>query len=218
VQVEPRFVAYRTGPIARLEAEDEKGQSLIDANRTERDPHIATFSYSLDWVRVPLVRPAEPGATLRRLRGVIPVEIGVRSAEPALVIPLAGAAGKTFHAPDATLIFQESSVNRLGSAQIRLVVRLEGERNDPAKVPAGLLHARAMGLLYQQLEVVDEEGKPTMGISGGASVQRNELNLNYTLSASPSGPKTLQPTKLRYYTVDWTTWEAPFEFGEIPIP
>jgi hypothetical protein len=220
VQVEPRFVAHRAGPLARLEAEDEKGQSLIDPKLAERDPPPNSLQYSLDWIHIPLARPSEPGTTLKRLRGVIPIEIGVRSAEPTLVIPLPEAAGKTFHAPDATLIVQESSVNRQGSAHIRLVVRLEGERNDPAKVSSGLLYARAMGLFHHQLEIVDDEGKPMTQGSGGSSVQRNELSLRYTVShpPSPPDPKTLPPTKLRYYALDWTIWDAPFEFGEIPLP
>jgi hypothetical protein len=218
VEVEPRFVACRTGPLTRLEAEDEKGQSLIDPKLTEPDPLPYPFGYALDWVRIPLARPSDPGMTLKRLRGVIPVEIGVCSAEPTLVIPLAGAAGKTFHAADATFIFQEANANRSGSVQIRLVVRLEGERNDPAKVPAGLLYARAMGLFHQQLEVVDAEGKQAMGIAGGSSVQRNELNLNYMLSRSPPGALRSPPTQLRYYALDRTTWDVPFEFGELPLP
>ncbi len=218
VEVEPRFVAYRSGPLARLEAEDEKGRSLIDPKLAERDPLPNPLHYTLDWVRIPLARPSEPGTTLKRLRGVIPVEIGVCSAEPTLVIPLAGAAGKTFRAGDVTFVFQESAVNRPGSAQIRLVVRLEGERNDPAKVPAGLLYARAMGLFHRQLEVVDAEGKQAMGMSGQSSVRRNELNLNYTLSFSPPGAMRSPPTQLRYYELDGTTWDVPFEFGEIALP
>jgi hypothetical protein len=218
MEVEPRFVAYRSGPPASLEAEDEKGQSLIDPKLAERDQIPHPIGYNLDWVRIPLARPSEPGTTLKRLRGVIPVEIGVRSAEPTLVIPLAGAAGKTFRAGDVTFVFQESAVNRPGSVQIRLVVRLEGERNDPAKVPAGLLYARAMGLFHRQLEVVDAEGKQAMGMSGSSSVRRNELNLNYTLSLSPPGAMRSQPTQLRYYALDGTTWEVPFELGEIPLP
>jgi hypothetical protein len=57
-----------------------------------------------------------------------------------------------------------------------------------------------------------------MGMSGGASVQRNELNLNYTLSYSPPGALRAPTTQLRYYALDGTTWDVPFEFGEIPLP
>ena len=45
-------------------------------------------------------------------------------------------------------------------------------------------------------------------LSGGSSVRRNELNLNYTLSFSPAGALRSPPTQLRYYALDATTWDV----------
>jgi hypothetical protein len=218
VQAEPRFVAYRTGPLAGLEVVDEKGQSLLDPKIAERGPPLPPFGYNLGWVRISLARPPQPSTTLKRLRGVMPIEIVVRPAEPTLIIPLAGSAGKTFRAGDVAFTIAQSEVDRQGTTRLRLTVRLEGERNDPAKISPGLLHARAMGLSSHLIEIVDDEGKSPISLARGPDVQRNELTLRYTISPYPPGPKAHPPTQLRYYALIGTTWEVPFESSDLPLP
>jgi hypothetical protein len=75
-----------------------------------------------------------------------------------------------------------------------------------------------MDLFRRQLEIVEDEGRPMMPLSGGSNARRNELDLHYTFGPSPTGPKAQPPTRLRYYALDSTTWEAPFAFEDVPLP
>jgi hypothetical protein len=148
---------------------------------------------------------------------VIPAEIGIAPAEPALVVPLAGASGKTFRVDDLTIEVREFQVDGTGLAHIKLTVRIEGERG-AEKAPKAVLSARAMNVLNHQLELTTERGKLLVA-SGGASATGPVLAADYTYR-TPDGTDRRNPpaVQLRVYTPRWVAWDVPFEFGDLPLP
>jgi hypothetical protein len=220
VLVEPRIIAVRTGPVRGLEVVDEQGRSLVDPAVAAGKGPEPPSGYDLNhdaMVRIPLVRPESPGRRLRRLKGVMPVEVGVRPAEPDVVVAAGEAAGKTFRVGDMTVKVGKFDPGTRGAAALALTAQIEGERGDVGKVPAVVLSARVMNILYRQIEIVDARGEPVRSLSGGAFPRGNLLTLNYTLGPQPGQPG-LRPAKLRIYAPKWVAWDAPFEWADLPLP
>jgi hypothetical protein len=98
---EPRMTLSQIGPPQLLEAVDDRGNSLRPSPGNGDTPFgfggmgfpqgglIVTSSIELQ-------RPETPGTLIKNLRGTLDVSVTARQSDP-LVIPLAGAAGKTFH-------------------------------------------------------------------------------------------------------------------------
>ena len=100
---EPRMSLSLVRPVELTEAVDDKGNSLLAAGRLDVTPSgpmngsFGSFGYSgLHLTSIaPLHRPENPGNLIKTLRGSFEVTVSARHADP-LVIPLEGAAGKTF--------------------------------------------------------------------------------------------------------------------------
>jgi hypothetical protein len=97
---EPRLWLRQAGPVRRLVAVDDLGQTLVlDGGDGPDDPgDFGTYEgfgqRAVLPLTIPLRHPARPGRTLRTLRGRVPVVVSTRMPDP-LVIPLAGASGRT---------------------------------------------------------------------------------------------------------------------------
>ena len=59
---------------------------------------------------MPLKRPEQPGQSIRTLRGLLPILVATRKPDP-LVIPLQGAAGKSFDNDEVDLKVVDIRVN-----------------------------------------------------------------------------------------------------------
>ena len=215
VAAEPGLLGRRDGPLRGLEAADEAGRSLLAPPReTEKRRFSAYDSFvqgTSPILRVPLRRDAGGSKTLARLRGSIPVEVGVVRSEPALVIRLSESEGKTFRSGGALLTVKTARVEPDGRVKIELTGRLE----DPADQPAR--NARLTLLTFHQYRLVDATGAPVRwpltGSSGGDL--QGGFRIAYEYSPGPgSGP----PAEFRYYEVDRTPWAIPFEFRDVPLP
>jgi hypothetical protein len=220
VLVEPRVIAIATGPLRRLEATDDRGQSLIEPSVAERGAPESPHGHALEssaTFQVPLSRPESPGKTLKRLRGVLPLEVGIRPTEPSLVIPLAGSSGRTFRAGDVTILIEEFAVDAgRRTAHLKYKARTEGERAEPGRWSRTVLGDRASMLLSRQIEVVDEHGQGLVGTSR-AGFGDAELRVDYTFGYHPPDEPGSTPA-LRVYAPRWVAWEAPFEFADVPLP
>jgi hypothetical protein len=221
VMVEPKIMAVRTGPIQRLEATDDKGQSLVVPKSTEFSREPEPFGYEFRppaLIPIPLSRLPEPGRALRVLRGVIPVEVGIPPTEPTLVIPLASSAGKTFKAGDMNILIEEYGLNEHGSPHFKILARIEGERGDADQVPKAALYARLMNILHSQLDLIDDKGESQV-LAGGTNPEGGVLRMEYTFSSHPVAAKgVLPPTRLHVFAPRWVAWELPFEFRDLPLP
>ena len=99
---EPRLSLAPHSELRLLEALDDHGNSLVYAGR-----HPQSLNYpgyfgaphgSVLETHAQLQRPADPGDTIKTLRGTIPVTVSSRRPGP-LVVPLLKSAGKTLRTP-----------------------------------------------------------------------------------------------------------------------
>jgi hypothetical protein len=217
VLVEPGLVCRRDGPLRRLEATDEDGRSLLAPPREGSGlspPHALyePFSRGISpLLRVPLSRSEGTGRRLHLLRGAIPVEVGAVETEPALVIPLQGAAGKTFSGAGVTFAVREHAVGTDGSVKLALTGRFDGD------MEPSLRRAAEMRLMASQYRVVDARGRDVHFASSSAGAGTGEVPLTFTYSPGASfgsGP----PTEFRYYDLRRAAVEVPFEFRDISLP
>jgi hypothetical protein len=149
---------------------------------------------------------------------VIPVEVGIQPAEPGLVVPLADAKGKTFHADDLKIEVQEFGADEHGIVHLKLTARIEGERGSIEKAPKRIVTARTLIVLNHQLELASEREKLPIS-SGGASSNGPDLTLDYSFRRPPGEVGKVPPAvHLRVYTPKWVAWDVPFAFGNLPLP
>jgi len=96
---EPRMTLSQAGPVQLLEAVDDLGNSLLPTSNGVAMP-VGNLGFPTQGIlavnsTVQLHRPEAPGGLVKKLRGTVEVSVSARQTDP-LVIPLEGAAGKTF--------------------------------------------------------------------------------------------------------------------------
>ncbi|MHC5538529.1 hypothetical protein ACYOEI_09900 [Singulisphaera rosea] len=216
---EPRLTISQSGALKILEAVDDRGQSLMVASSggplTQRySGFFGMTAGSTLHVNAPLRRPEQPGKTIRRLRGSLPVTVATRKASP-LVIPLTDAAGKSFRNEEVTLGVQEIKVNPT-TRQTSIEISLRASQDAPAgvnpppgfEVEPGMHRTEAQP---QQIEVLDAQGRPIPWYhSNDAEGSRMTLTLAPHNQAAPS--------EIRYYTMAKAATEVRFEFTNVPMP
>ena len=113
VTAEPRLGLSQSGPLQIKEAVDDRGNSLVAAGQvTAPGPAAQSVGYlggtctPVLHLRAPLHRPDNAGASIRLLTGKIPLAVMARRPDP-LVVPLAGASGKTFGDADVRVTVHE---------------------------------------------------------------------------------------------------------------
>jgi hypothetical protein len=223
LMVEPRMWFTLEAPARLVEASDDLGQSLVPdaADLGTRDSHNAHFTWfaggGVAEVRTEFrLRPVEHLGRVARLRGVVPVMLHVRRPEPTLVIPLAGAAGKTFRCDDAA--FTILTVNDSPSAtNVSMTGRLNREKADlPANADGELITTRLRVMGEHQLQLTDAAGKVLAdSIGGGYGGGSNPPDVyNWTMRTFRNG----RATHLRYYSMLRVRSEAAFDFRDVPLP
>jgi hypothetical protein len=223
LMVEPRMWFTLEAPARLVEASDDLGQSLVpDAadlgTRDSNNAHFAWYAGSgVAEVRSEFrLRPVEHLGRVARLRGVVPVMLQVRRPEPTLVIPLAGAAGKTFRCDDAA--FTILTVNDSpGATNVSMTGRLNREKADlPANADGELITTRLRVMDKHQLQLTDAAGKVLAdSIASGYSGGSNPPDVyNWTMRTFRNG----RATHLRYYSMLRVRSEAAFDFRDVPLP
>jgi hypothetical protein len=220
LQAEPNLIYLRTGPLRRLEAVDELGQSYLDPKLGGEGPASGTIPeyQGAKGVRVPLIRPGRTAKALATLSGLIPLEVARRPPTPTRVVPLEGTSGQTFREGDVSITVREYKVNDQGQTVVKLTARIEGKRGEVDPRLKGLVDARLWAIFYHGLELVDSQGKPVSLAGGGGPSGNRELNMDYTHSPYPIGAKGFPPVQLRIYRPDWVAWDLPFSFKDVPLP
>jgi hypothetical protein len=221
LMAEPNLMATQLGPLRRLEAVDDAGQSLLDPKLGGEAPaSFAAGAHGAPRVlTIPLVHPAKPSKLLATLRGALPLEVARRPTAPTLVVPLEGSVGKTVRDGELAVTVREYRVDPQGQAAVKLTLRLEGPRAAADPKARGLVAARLWAVYNEQIGMADARSRPVRVTSGGANHagDANELNVDYRFL--PSGaPRTEPPTHLRIYRPAWVAWELPLEFHDVPLP
>jgi hypothetical protein len=222
VMVEPRMWFTQEAPARLTEASDDLGQSLVPdaaglATRHNDNAHFAFRAGSgVAQVRTEFrLRPTERPGRVARLRGVVPVMLHVRRPEPTLVIPLSGAAGKTFRCDDAAFTIRTVNVSPTAT-NVAMTVRLNIDKADlPANADGELITTRLQVMGEHQLQLTDAAGtvlaySTSSGYGGGSTPSVYD----WTIVNFRKG----RGTHLRYYSMLRVRSEAAFDFRDVPLP
>jgi hypothetical protein len=214
VMAEPRTILIAAGPPRVDEAADDLGQSLLPAGPRETSPPrnvigLSAFEYQID-----LGRPREPGETIRRLRGSVPVLLAVRRPDP-VTIPLADAEGKTYTVDGATLSIQRVDIAARRPIELTARFAAADEADPPNRARASVGDGR-LDALAHQIELVDAAGKAIRSLHGGGpSGDGVRMSIR---PASDEEEGVGPPDRLRVYTLSRTAAVVPFEFTDLPMP
>jgi len=224
VMAEPRLLIGQGGPLRFTEALDSRGQSLLPPASGEGngDGRMAYYNGAFNagvaqslQLNAQLRYPEPHGERIKLIRGVIPLAVATRKPDP-LVVPLEGAAGKTFRTDEVTLIVHELKPDPNGQGtMIDVTVRTHGGPGLGAG-PRGEVRAfPPINTPQTQLEVCDAQGRLLPFYARNNAGQAGDARLSLVLLGhGDAGP----PARLRYYDLVRAEAEAPFEFLDLPMP
>jgi hypothetical protein len=220
VMVEPRMWFTQEAPARLIEASDDRGQSLVPepadlGTRLHDNADFAFYAGSgVAQVRTEFrLRPTDHPGRVARLRGVVPVMLHLRRPEPTLVIPLSGAAGKTFRCDDAE--FTIGTVNDSPTAtNVSMSVHLNVDKADlPDNPDRALIATRLRVMGEHQIHLTDADGTVLLHASGSGSGDGRTPSV-YRWNIRTLG----RAAHLRYYSMLRVRSEAAFDFRDVPLP
>jgi HAMP domain-containing protein len=222
---EPGLEVERNGLPRVFEALAESGadlrpESTQDQSRTAFSARQWLPGPSVQIYRVPLAIPSGRGGTLKRLRGCLPIVVSAREG-PIMIVPLAGAEGRTFSSGGIILTVRRVQPPALGRpGTLALSIRGEEYRSVPT-IAAGpreltLSPIRPVFSADDHIEILDPRGRPLPHYSS-APPPRPEGSIEVTITLQPN-PQLGPPTTLRYHGVNAEATEVPFLFEDVPMP
>jgi hypothetical protein len=224
VMVEPRMWFTEEAPARLTEASDDLGQSLVpDAagleTKLSEGAHFA-FNGGRGVTEVGTefrLRSTEKPGQFARLRGVVPVMLHMRRPEPMLVIPLKGAAGKTFSCADADFTIRRVSDSPMTSATtVSMTVSLNVARADLSENrDPELIRSRLQVMGAHQLELINAEGIVVADSTGSGGSDSDSPSLyHWNINTFQNG----RATHLRYFSMFRVKYDAAFDFQDVPLP
>jgi hypothetical protein len=239
VWVEPRMLIRNGGPLKRLSAVDDRGQSLLPADPGSKQPDfdIGFTQAGAIGGQMPLARLGQPGRLIRKLRGIAPVVVAGRRPEP-VVVPLAGATGRSYRSDETVVTIR--AVTKV-TPTMKIVIEPVDPEGRPRKVdrnpratmielalrPIERLGLPTMGenLSEDQFEVVDSAGrlwKPSPWWLSDTKPQRKDGEIHVQLIPADDDlspwPGDLTGANLRYYDTIVQQVDVPFEFADVLLP
>jgi hypothetical protein len=219
IAAEPRLCISQNGALQVIEAVDDRGNSLIAqagggpvANRFAG--YFGVMNGSVIQLQAQLHRPDAPGQTIKKLRGVIPVSVSSRGAQP-LIVPLDQGLGKRLANEDVEVTVKGIRKTPDGPQTFLDLSVKTSDRPGPAD--NGDLDA--FGDVYrvdtqrQQMEILDTRGRLVTWFPSGVDSETSRITLTLV-----NLPTTGSLKELRYYTLTRATLDLPFEFTDIPMP
>ena len=217
VLAEPRLLVSQSGPVRVSEAIDDQGRSLWPANRAGLGDDIEMDGLENGLggpmtLTIPLRYPEPAGRAIRRLRGTVPVTVAARKSDP-LVIPLAGAAGRTFHSADAsvTVVAVRSDPNEPQST-IELTVRPRGPEGTVGELGPRRLMPGGSDFFDKQVEVLDALGRTFLHFPQDAGPLGDGFRVVLVLAPVDG---VVKPATLRFYGLVRAQAEVAFDFADV---
>ena len=209
----------RAASFASSKPLDDHGNSLIPI-RAAKLSRSTTASYfgaphgPVMETHAQLQRPADPGETIKKLRGTIPVTVSARRPGP-LIVPLEKSAGKTFENSDIQLTVHSvrtlpDSRHTLVELSIRPMARMRRRAATP-RATARSSRAPATSSFKSTCSTRNDRLMPWFQSIADAESSHVTLTLTSSLQSAP-------PKELRYYSVARTDVDIPFEFSGMPMP
>ncbi len=214
---EPRLSLSQVGQPRVVEAVDDRDQTLLVPSSGAPVVHRSAGysglggSPALQMI-APLKRPEQPGRTIRKLRGTIPLVVSTRKPDP-LVVPLVGAAGKTFQNDDVIIAVHEiQSDPNSHQASIVLSVRPGKDSAGVAPVgPNGEFIPHRPDMSHLQIVVADAQGRAIPWFPSNYDAEGSRFTLTLRNPAAP-------PAELRYHALARAEAEVDFQFVDVPLP
>jgi hypothetical protein len=217
---EPGRFINPNGP-PRLLAVDEQGRALSPQPGGRDEPPnpippngLMPGQISLLHWHVPLGLPDPPVRSPLKLRGVLPVVISSRRADP-LVIPMAGAAGKTFRHNGCVVRIEAVPAPGARPPAVNLSLSEDLIPADRTRISTGPETDHIGDFLRDRIEFQDAQGHPlTWQLLGAPMASASNANGELRVRTYVSG--TAPPARLLVYRLHRLATEIPFEFGDIP--
>lgn len=220
VRAEPGLMLRAPGLVTELAAFDETGRE-VKTNGSGREPLEVTFA-DADIAGgaqflVSLKNPGAGVATLSRLRGSIPVTVGVRRPEPVQKLAMEFIDGKWQEVDD---LFVTARRMPRGNGATRIICHLLIQR----KISG--YDSTPPDLVGDQLELVDSAGKVMVPASTTAAVFWGGMNPGMarrgtrgsTYRTYTFNPDESTPAELHFYTYRQAHTEVEFEFRDLKLP
>ena len=225
ILAEPRMNVAMNGLPRLIEAVDDRGNSLMSSiPGTNSFLHNSGYNQynepggPLVLTTLPLRFPEKAGRTIKRFRGVVPLTVTTRKDDP-LVILLADAKGKTYHAAEMSITVNDVKPEpNSGQMTIDLTIQPAGGPADPNMGGLGASMAIVRGSASSQnpLEIVDAQGRPMTQwhiLSHMPTAESSRITIR-VISSPGTGPAT----HLRFHEFSRVGTEAEFEFLDVDMP
>ena len=222
------MVISQAGPVELIEAVDELGNSLVlAANDDQRAFGAMGMAIpampggNMANLTVHLHRPDAPGKLIKKLRGTADVAVAALRPDP-LVIPLAGAAGKTFENPNRRVVVNTIDTER-GWNQLRVELTIDGSDDlFPAESAGGMGTGFRPGMIggggfnpadpQSPIQVVMSEGRNAFFQS---SIDRDSGRVTLRVMHAPQMGEVKE---IRIASVVRARTKVTFAFHDLPMP
>jgi hypothetical protein len=224
---EPRMVISQTGAVEVLEAIDDLGNSLVPGANGEQRVNgprgmMGTImpGGTAAHLTAELLRPGTPGKVVKKLRGSFEVWVIAPRPNP-LVIPLAGAVGKTFENGDRSVV-----VNAIDTDPTRGRPRIELTPDDLSDLPPadsvnGMVQGARGGMMGGMVQGPGFEGPIEVITSQGhnalfqTSVDRDSGRVTLMVNHVP---QLGDLKEIRFSSIVRARTKVAFEFHNLPMP
>ncbi len=204
--------------LPRIETVDNEGRVFPSNQAVGERPDPAQNSWAIEerlsilhW-HIPLGLPDGPVKSPLKLRGVLPVVISSRAPGP-LVIPLSGAAGKTFR-QGRNVVRVETVSRGNGQNVVTLVLSEDGGESRRGRDALGPQADHLSDFVQHRLDFEDDAGRPLRWTLAG----QPQPNTNGELRAQIYVGAPVAPARLLVYRLLRLASEVPFEFVDVPSP
>ena len=225
---EPRLTLRASGPVRVIEAIDDLDQDLATTARGGEDPSgdlaLRDRAISILPLQIRMNAPSRSGKVLKRVKGLIPVEVEARKLEPT-AIPLSVSSPEE-HRPvvcGGSLILVHSVTPRenLPGYQLDLTIRRDGPRvanMNPRFANRRMIEmATDLDQVWESTEIVDAQGR-SFRYGAAQPVQIDaDGGIRLVLPILPNDGGGL-PSELRYHGEIRAQVEIPFEFHDLRLP
>ncbi len=226
---EPRMTLRPAANIQLVEAVDELGHSLLptegDDERALGLTGMTAFAMGATAnLTIRLHRPEAPGKLIKKLSGTVEVAVAAPRSNP-LVIPLEGAAGKTFQNEDRRVVVNSIETDPMRRQDLIELTIEDADELFPAEPANGQVlgaRARMMGPGFGPRSGGDMSGWPIV-----VRTSRGQNVFSQTSIDRDSGRVTLRVTQMpqpgeakeiRISSMVRATAKIPFEFHDLPMP
>ena len=227
---EPGLSVGKVGEIEVLEAEDDRGQSLIGP--PPAPDASSMYEQNVGGASITPIRlryPDNPGTLIRRLKGRFRVTVVGPRPDPLVTSTVSGLGSAVRKRGESIIVHSMAEVPGTGGGKARLVDMMLSRRELAGANGLGGMSGlvpnpttnQPPGASQAWFEFVDDRGRLVdrvtvqgMGVGNGTIV--SDVTRRSVRVSQPDGVGP--PVSVRYVAMTWATLTIPFEFLDLPMP